>query len=150
VIGFVGNTGDAFTTLPHLHFEIHPRGLLHLHYDGAVNPTGYLQSWPRPGQLRAPRPVHPRLPRSAMWRHEAAVNFRELLAARGLLRRSSGSQGAPLLRPPVRALDPMVAAIAPPQSSSTSSNFPWAGLAAGGACSVVALGLALWRRRLGI
>src|SRR5581483_7772496 len=45
VIGFVGNTGDAFATLPHLHFEVHPRSLLRLKYDGAVDPTTYLQSW---------------------------------------------------------------------------------------------------------
>jgi murein DD-endopeptidase MepM/ murein hydrolase activator NlpD len=152
VIGFVGNTGDAFTTLPHLHFEIHPRELLHLHYHGAVNPTGYLQSWPRPGKLDAPRPVHPRLPRSAMWRHEATVNFRELLAARGLLRPSGSKGPAAALLPPVPAPDPdpMVAAIAPPASSSTSGSYPWPGLAAGGACSLMALGFALWRRRLGV
>src|SRR5439155_1257744 len=133
VIGFVGNTGDAFTTLPHLHFEIHPRELLHLQYDGAVNPTSYLQSWPRPGKLYPPRPVHPRLPRSAMWRHEAAVNFRELLAARGLLGRSGSA--APLL-PPMRALRPemMIASVAPERSSG-SSGFLWAGVAAGCACS---------------
>ena len=146
VIGFVGNTGDAFTTLPHLHFEIHPRQLLHLHYDGAVNPTGYLQSWPRPGKLHAPRPVHPRLPRAAAWRHEAAVNFRELLAARGLLRRS-GAPGPAVLLPPVRALDPMMAAIAPQRGSSGSSSFLWVGVAAGATCSALALGFALWRRR---
>jgi murein DD-endopeptidase MepM/ murein hydrolase activator NlpD len=147
VIGFVGNTGDAFTTLPHLHFEIHPRQLLHLHYDGAVNPTRYLQSWPRPGKLQAPRPVHPRLPRAARWRHEAAVNFRELLAARSLVRRG-GSLGSSALRPPVRAQDPMmVAAIAPPRSVSSSSGFVWAWAAAAGACSVLALGFAFWRRR---
>jgi murein DD-endopeptidase MepM/ murein hydrolase activator NlpD len=47
VVGFVGNTGDARTTPYHLHFEVHPVGLLGLGYDGAVNPTGYLESWAR-------------------------------------------------------------------------------------------------------
>ena len=45
VLGFVGNTGDARGTPFHLHFEIHPKGLLPLGYDGAVDPTSYLQSW---------------------------------------------------------------------------------------------------------
>jgi murein DD-endopeptidase MepM/ murein hydrolase activator NlpD len=46
VIAFVGNSGDAETTPPHLHFEIHPASLLGLGYDGAVDPTAYLRSWP--------------------------------------------------------------------------------------------------------
>jgi murein DD-endopeptidase MepM/ murein hydrolase activator NlpD len=45
VLGFVGNTGDAQGTPTHLHFEIHPVGLIGLGYDGAVNPTTYLQAW---------------------------------------------------------------------------------------------------------
>jgi murein DD-endopeptidase MepM/ murein hydrolase activator NlpD len=45
VVGFVGNTGDAQTTPYHLHFEIHPVGLLGDGYDGAVNPTAYLLAW---------------------------------------------------------------------------------------------------------
>lgn len=45
VLGFVGNTGDAQGTPYHLHFEIHPVGLLALGYDGAVDPTMYLDSW---------------------------------------------------------------------------------------------------------
>jgi murein DD-endopeptidase MepM/ murein hydrolase activator NlpD len=47
VIGFVGATGDAEGTPYHLHFEIHPVGLLGLGYDGAVNPTSYLLAWKR-------------------------------------------------------------------------------------------------------
>ncbi len=47
VLGFVGNTGDAQGTPTHLHFEIHPVGLLGLGYDGAVNPTSYLLAWKR-------------------------------------------------------------------------------------------------------
>jgi murein DD-endopeptidase MepM/ murein hydrolase activator NlpD len=45
VIGFVGDTGDARGTPYHLHFEIHPVGYLGLGYDGAVDPTTYLQQW---------------------------------------------------------------------------------------------------------
>lgn len=45
VLGFVGATGDAVGTPYHLHFEIHPVSLLHLGYDGAVDPTPYLDAW---------------------------------------------------------------------------------------------------------
>jgi murein DD-endopeptidase MepM/ murein hydrolase activator NlpD len=45
VIGFMGNSGDAETTPPHLHFEVHPVSLLYLDYDGAVDPTTYLDHW---------------------------------------------------------------------------------------------------------
>lgn len=47
VVGFVGNTGDAQGTPFHVHFEVHPVGLLGLGYDGAVNPTSYLNAWRR-------------------------------------------------------------------------------------------------------
>jgi hypothetical protein len=39
VLGFVGNTGDAEPTPPHLHFEVHPRGR------DAVDPFGFLTAW---------------------------------------------------------------------------------------------------------
>jgi len=45
VLGFVGNTGDAEGGPYHLHFEVHPVGLLNLGYDGAVDPTSYLRGW---------------------------------------------------------------------------------------------------------
>jgi hypothetical protein len=45
VLGYVGNTGDAAGTPYHLHFEVHPVSLLSLGYDGAVNPTPYVEAW---------------------------------------------------------------------------------------------------------
>jgi murein DD-endopeptidase MepM/ murein hydrolase activator NlpD len=45
VLGFVGNTGDAVGTPYHLHFEIHPRSMLGMGYDGVIDPTHYLEAW---------------------------------------------------------------------------------------------------------
>ncbi|MFQ5425623.1 MAG: choice-of-anchor P family protein [Gaiellales bacterium] len=47
VLGFVGASGDAVGTPPHLHFEAHPRQLLGLGYDGVINPFAYLSAWQR-------------------------------------------------------------------------------------------------------
>ena len=52
VLGFVGNTGDASGTPYHLHFEIHPLGLLGMGYDGVVDPTTYLDAWKHLQDLR--------------------------------------------------------------------------------------------------
>jgi murein DD-endopeptidase MepM/ murein hydrolase activator NlpD len=85
VLGFVGDTGDAIGTPFHLHFEIHPRSLLPLRYDGAVDPTKYLEHWQRLSHVRGSRPLHPTLPRGTA-RAQAIYVYRELLAARGLIR----------------------------------------------------------------
>jgi murein DD-endopeptidase MepM/ murein hydrolase activator NlpD len=108
VVGFIGNTGDAFTTWPHLHFEVHPRSLLHLGYNGAVDPTTYLDHWRHLPRIRAPRPAHPRFPRATALRREASYVWRQLLAARGLVHpqapktpaRASGPGGASIAVPP--------------------------------------------------
>jgi murein DD-endopeptidase MepM/ murein hydrolase activator NlpD len=47
VIGFVGNTGDAEFSAPHLHFEIHPAAMVGLGYDGVVAPYPFLLAWRR-------------------------------------------------------------------------------------------------------
>jgi murein DD-endopeptidase MepM/ murein hydrolase activator NlpD len=78
VIGFVGNTGDAFATQPHLHFEVHPTGLLYLGYDGAVDPTSYLRSWSPPRSVKVLPPVE--LPDGAPAGFGSAADFRRLLA----------------------------------------------------------------------
>jgi len=96
VIGFLGRTGDAFTTQPHLHFEIHPHLYVGLGYDGAVDPTRYLQLWkvehiqpryiPQPAKLKAPKGTP---------RQEAGVVWRQLLVARHLLPAKSAAAVAP-------------------------------------------------------
>jgi murein DD-endopeptidase MepM/ murein hydrolase activator NlpD len=69
VLGFVGNTGDAAGGAYHLHFEVHPASLLFLGYDGAVDPTPYLDAWRHlqdvhfpTGVAWAPQPLHGLLP----------------------------------------------------------------------------------------
>lgn len=47
VVGFLGKSGDAERSVPHLHFEIHPVSLLALGYDGAVAPYPFLLAWRR-------------------------------------------------------------------------------------------------------
>jgi murein DD-endopeptidase MepM/ murein hydrolase activator NlpD len=54
VVGFMGDTGDAEGTPYHLHFEIHPVSLLYLGYDGAVDPTAYLDAWKHQQDLPFP------------------------------------------------------------------------------------------------
>jgi murein DD-endopeptidase MepM/ murein hydrolase activator NlpD len=54
VVGFMGNTGDAEGTPYHLHFEIHPVSFLYLGYDGAVDPTPYLDAWAHQKDLPFP------------------------------------------------------------------------------------------------
>ena len=39
MLGYIGNTGDAEPTPPHLHFEIHPDG------GDAVDPNPFLVAW---------------------------------------------------------------------------------------------------------
>jgi murein DD-endopeptidase MepM/ murein hydrolase activator NlpD len=151
VIGFIGNTGDAFTTIPHLHFEVHPRGLLQLGYDGAVDPTTYLRSWRHVRTVVVGRPFHPPLPIEVTWRAEALQNFRQLLDARGFDRPHKNRVGhavqltsegaAPLARALVGA-PPVAAAV----EGRRSQLWPWALLGAL-LLAVALLGALGWRRR---
>ena len=118
VIGFIGNTGDAFTTSPHLHFEIHPRPLLHLAYNGAVDPTSYLLRWRHVAPSRAPVPVHPPFPVGPA-RRQASFVWRELLTARGIIRPRHRLAGR-ALRPP-RLAFARSARLAAPAAASPSA-----------------------------
>jgi hypothetical protein len=93
VLGFVGSTGDAISTPYHLHFEIHPRRFLSLHYDGAVDPTSYLLRWKRVEVKGKPLPVlnPPGGPPAADQREMARL---ELLA----VRQGGGNAEAELVR----------------------------------------------------
>jgi hypothetical protein len=158
VIGFVGNTGDAFTTSPHLHFEIHPRQLLHLHYNGAVDPTTYLDHWMRVTHVVVPRPTHPRLPGQPQLRKEARYVFRELLVARHLVHHRPSPKERPQVRVPLGAKDApqrrpphkvtRVSAAPPPARRGRGSSSPTVRILGGllGACAGVGVILLLRRR----
>ena len=125
VIGFLGRTGDAFTTEPHLHFEVHPHqpAFVKLGYDGAVDPTTYLQKWkiehvptaeiPQPAKLKAPVGAPAQ---------EAAVVWHQLLVARHLLGQTSpapqGSSSAAVMQAPLSSQLHFAAAGAAPLSLS--------------------------------
>jgi hypothetical protein len=111
VLGFVGNTGDAFGGAPHLHFEVHPHQLLRLRYDGAVDPTTYLNSWLRLRSVHAPFPVHPRLPRHPGFRREARRVFRQLLVARHLIEYPTTPIEQPEVDRPARRSAPSMPAL---------------------------------------
>lgn len=141
VLGFLGRTGDAFTTTPHLHFEVHPHqpAFVKLGYDGAVDPTTYLHKWriehvpadevPQPARLKAPVGAP---------RQEAAVVWHQLLVARHLLgvtSSDSGSTPAPVPgKPPfphplglaAAGAAPVVAAVQPTSArvSDSETNVP--------------------------
>ncbi len=153
VIGYIGNTGDAFTTSPHLHFEIHPVSLLRLDYNGAVNPTTYLDNWRRVARRHAPVPAHPPFPAGPV-RAETRFVWRQLLAARGLIKHAP----RPSERPPIHVPhpDPGAAAVARRTAatinrvhrSGTSSASVFGLLVAGlAAPGLTGAALALRRRR---
>ena len=162
VVGFLGRTGDAFTTEAHLHFEIHPALYLSLGYDGAVDPTTYLQKWrtvwvpknemPQPAKLKAPVGTPAQ---------EAAVVWHELLSARHLLgphpTRSSVLSAPDRPFPQLRILE---AAVGPSRIAGfmpTAAHVPaeanmtvWWGSGTGGALAIAALsagGFFVRRRR---
>ena len=54
VVGFMGNTGDAQGTPYHVHFEVQPVAFLYLGYDGAVDPTSYVDAWSHQQDLPFP------------------------------------------------------------------------------------------------
>lgn len=160
VVGFLGRTGDAFTTVPHLHFEIHPYQLLRLGYDGAVDPTRYLHRWrivhvpareiPQPGKPVAPRGT-PRRQAKVVWRqllvarhlgshHPAARTSAPSPAARAELRRLLHGVVVAAARTPAAA-----ARVAAPVAPSHRSRWPIAVAAA--LLSVLALGLLALRVR---
>jgi murein DD-endopeptidase MepM/ murein hydrolase activator NlpD len=148
VIGFLGRTGDAFTTTPHLHFEVHPHQLIKLGYDGAVDPTTYLKAWrvenlpasaiPQAARLRAPKGTPTQ---------EAAIVWNQLLAARHLM-----ANGLPavafagsLRRPfPSAQADRRLAAAA---IAEESSNSPWPLVVLGVGLAASLLGATLGFRR---
>ena len=140
-LGFVGHTGDAFTTLQHLHFEVHPKRFRKLGYNGAVDPTTYLQSWKRvePATVLAPAP----LPAGASRHGEGAVSdYRRLLVVRGIRRPPTNliALAAALRRP--------LPASVPASLESGSANYSLIAVLAAALASLVAVsGLALRRRR---
>jgi Peptidase family M23 len=138
VLGFVGNTGDAYLIGTHLHFEVHPNELLYLGYDGAVNPTSYLASWHRADHIVRLLPV--KLP-SHHRGQGSLTDYRRLLALQPLKRK-------PVLKLPAKqerrvALESKVTRLTKP-----STGEGWgAATAAVGLLAAAALAVAVAARR---
>jgi hypothetical protein len=141
VLGFVGNTGDAFTTPDHLHFEIHPAGLLYLGYDGAVDPSSYLEHWQRASRVAKLLPVA--LPDRAHHGDGALSDYRQLLALHGLMRGVAQDvellPAVPLI--PSKPLLPTERLAAPVSASAPGGSSGIAAGAAGGAAVLALAGL---------
>jgi murein DD-endopeptidase MepM/ murein hydrolase activator NlpD len=73
VLGFVGNTGDAEPTPPHLHFEVHPGG------EDAVDPHEILLAWQNGGDV-APGAWLQRVGSDTAERPGALVEVRDFIA----------------------------------------------------------------------
>jgi murein DD-endopeptidase MepM/ murein hydrolase activator NlpD len=150
VLGFVGNTGDAFATPDHLHFEIHPAALLYLGYDGAVDPSTYLARWQHPRRVARMLPVA--LPDKRRHGDGALSDYRQLLALHGL-RRGVASEVEALpnveLIPsnPLRLPAHLLAA--PPPTTSPKGDATGLAAGAAGGAAVLALGclVGVLRRR---
>jgi murein DD-endopeptidase MepM/ murein hydrolase activator NlpD len=116
VLGFVGDTGDAEGTPSHLHFEVHPVGLLGIGYDGAVDPTGYLSSWRRwhtmgdeapTGVTADPPSSHTPPPAAAMRVSSSDISAASGLDPDSLRRAASGGSSVTRSRRQARAVLPV-------------------------------------------
>ena len=140
VLGFVGNTGDAYTIGTHLHFEVHPNELLYLGYDGAVDPTSYLADWHRPDKIVRLRPV--KLP-SHHRGQGSLTDYRRLLALQPLQHRKP----APVLKPSSKP-EPRVALASRAGRAAPARGDGWgAAVAAAGLVIAAALAVAAAARR---
>ena len=139
-LGFIGNTGDAFTTPHHLHFEIHPVTLLYLAYAGAVDPTRYLDSWKRVEHVTPLAPV-PLPPGAAAHGDGAVSDYRQLLAVRGIRRPPSSMKVAAIANRPLPAAV-AAAAVYPGRHGNRSVPIALAALV-----GLVSVALLIWWKR---
>ncbi len=140
-LGFIGNTGDAFTTPHHLHFEIHPVTLLYLAYAGAVDPTKYLDTWRRVEHVTPLVPV-PLPPGAAAHGDGAVSDYRQLLAVRGIRRPPASTKVAAIANRPLPAA--AAAAIASPRRNGGTEDVP---IAAAVLVALAAVALLIRRKR---
>ena len=123
VIGFVGDTGDAVGTPPHLHFEIHPAQLLGLGYDGVANPYSYLSAWRRLADAAFDvAPVDPE-PGNAPPPAAVILDAQDISTASGL---DEGALAEVLAMPPLfgEGRTALVPGVPPPKVVGAPPGFP--------------------------
>ena len=105
LLGYVGNTGDAEPTPPHLHFEIHPDG------GKAVDPHPFLVVWQkRMGATAVRHRRAPRRPRRGPRLHRLGMSERPALIERLLARREQHLRRGRLYRIAFGALGGLILA----------------------------------------